>query len=867
MQRFETRVSQLGLVGGVRQQASDLIMVAAPGSLFAPEAHKGTLYILVEADAEVPRSQQACLLAARTVRHAFCQDSTFSVTAAMRRAIAAANKAIYDQNIAQPTGQRATVGITVAVLKDCDLFVAQVQPAQAYVLSEGVLRALPAHPSWDLAHVSAAPFTRGGALGASLFIEPELYRCSLQLGESAILCSSGFAQLLDRPGTDHLLHLQDPDAVTEELLHVAGQYGLGDAHALVIDLRLALGPPVGASPISPTGLSDHGRLAARSLRGWLALLAGEAALILRGRRIPPAADGPTSPDPMHTLPSQPQYSANPPPRPAPINLGETLSARYARTSKERARRQRKPDDVSPDLPPSAYLGEGVYPAPSRRIDLGDGPALASKARPYRTRYEMRPLIDLSWSERLALPFRLVGLAIDDARRSWRVRPRTPPTPVVRGHGLSYRRTSPAFPWLLLLGLVLVVSALIVYGMTLTTQNDEQLALEYFTAAEGRLAAVREAATETDALDALDMARQAIDEVRASPNVTDTNPPLWLRYQELQREYERALAAVQRLTFFDSPTVLSTHALPSGRFSGIIVPPATATVTNPAQLDAMRYLYVLDGDKANARLYRVPRDGGPPQPYLSPNEPVGEAIVGPLRAALWRIDQVVAVDQAPSGFGYYFRNGNAWNSSKLGGSEIWSVRDRLSIKEYDGNLYVWGAVSNEVLKFHSGSYGDTPEYWLDPTSLADVDISSVVDMDVDGSIYLLKPNGNVLIFSQGRPVGEIKPEAISPPISEVTRFFITSDASGGGSIFLLEKVNERIIQIDKVTGRVIQQIKVRPNGDLRLDQLDGISVDSSSARPILYLVNGGQIIRAELPAPPRPFRDPSGSPTPAPTATP
>ncbi|NNJ10047.1 hypothetical protein EKD04_006885 [Chloroflexales bacterium ZM16-3] len=857
MHKFETRASQLGLVGGIRQQASDLIVVAEPGSLFAPEARKGTLYILVETDAAEPHSQQACHLAARTIRRVFYEDSTVSITAALRRAITAANKAVYQQNMAQPTGKRDTVGVTVVALKDSDLFVAQVQPAQAYMMNNGALRALPAHPSWDPAHVSASPFSRDSAIGASLFIEPELYRCTLRPTESAILCSSGFAPLLTRDETGRLLHMQDADAVVERLHDLAGQHDLGDAHALVIELRPALSPTARQEPLSPTGLSERGRLAARSLRGWLASFTGEAALAVRGRRTPPADDAP-SPDPLRTMPEQPQHSANPPSRPAPIDMGEELGERYARSIQ---------NSKPPELPPSAYLGEGSYPSPSRRIDLGDGPALAAKARPYRSRYEKRPFVDLSWRERLALPFNQIWLAIDEARRSQRVRPKTPRTPVVRGHGLSYRRTGPAFPWLLLMGLVLVISVLIMYGLTLTRQNDQQIALEYFTAAEGRLATVREVASEADALDALDLARQAIDEVRASPNVTDTNPTLWLRYQELQREYERALAAVQRLTFFDSPTVLATYPLPAGSFTSVVVPPATSTVTDPIQLDALRYIYALGGDKESAQLYRIPRDGGSPQSYLRPNDQVGETVVGPLRAALWRIDQVVAVDQAPEGFGYYFRNGNQWNYSKLGGSEIWSVRDRLTVKEYDGNLYVWGAVPNEVLKFQSGNYGDTPEYWLDPTGLVDVDISGAVDMSVDGAIYLLKPNGNVLIFSQGRPVSEIKPEAINPPISGVTRFFVTSDSSGGGSIYLIEPLSERIIQMDKVTGKVIQQIKVRPDGDMRLDSLDGIFVDDSGARPILYLVNGGQIIRAELPAPPRPFRDTSATPSPAPTVGP
>lgn len=855
MQKFETHASQLSLVGGIRQQVSDMITVAEPRSPLSSEARKGILYILVEAEVTAPRSQQICLLAAQTVRRAFYENPTFSITAAMRRAIAAANKAIYEQNISQSAGKRATVGITVAVLKGSDLFIAQVQPAQIYVLSEGTLRALPSHPSWDPAHFSVAPFTRSGALGASLFIDPEMYRCALLPNESVILCTSGFSQLLSRDETNSLLHLQDTDAAVERLLCVANEHNVGNAHALVIELRPSL------SPVTPQVTPVPVIQTTRSLRGWLASLTSQMSLAISRQQPSPAKDGPPSPDPLYTLPVQPQYPANPLPRPVPITMGEDLGTRYSRLRQERERRKLKPEDTYPELPPSSYLGENSFATTTRRIDLGDGPALAAKARPYRSRYEMRPLIDLNWSERLALPFRMIGLSIDEARRNRRIRPNTPP-PVVRGQGLSYRRTRPAFPWLLLISLILIVSILFVYGMSLTSQNDQMIALEYFTAAEGRLATVREAANEADALNALELARQAINELQTNSNVTDTNPQFWLRYQELQREYERALAAVQRLTFFDTPTVLSTHTAPNGTFSDIIMPPATAVVTNPILLDAMRYLYVLDGDKTNTRLYRILRDGGTPQIYLSPNEPVGSSVVGPLRASLWRTDQVVAIDQAPSGFGYYFRNGNVWNYSKLGSSEIWSVRDRLIIKEYDSNIYIWGALPNEVLKFRSGSYDNTPEYWLDPASLSGVDINGVVDMAVNGEIYLLKPNGNVLIFSQGRLVSEIKPEAINPPITAASRFFMTDDGSGGGSIFLIEKQNERIIQMDKNTGKVIQQTKTRPDSNLRLNQLDGIAVVSDGAQSTLYLVNGGQIIRADLPAPPRSFRDQGAQPTPA-----
>lgn len=868
MQRVETRTGQLGLVGGIRQERSDLISVVEPASPLSPEARKGRLYLVVEAEAGAPRAAAACQLVSRVVRRAFFDDGTFSVTSALRAAIRAANKALYEQNFNLPAAQRVYVGLTCAVLRDGDLFLAQVQPAQAYVLSEGRLRAMPAHPSWDPAHVSVAPFARAGALGASLFIEPELYRCAMGLGDGAIFCTSAFAGHLGRAAVEGALREGDPGPAVESLQQLAAAHNILDAHALSLVLVPALSAADRAAPFSPSGVGARGRLALRSAGDAIAGLA-ERATRGFGRPRPEAAPAPAPrPDPLRTMPEEPAYSANPIPRPAPLDIGESLGQRY-----EEARRAR-PDKAplrTENLPPSTFIGEDVPAGPpgtTRRIDLAD-PGVLAPARPYKPRYEARPLVDLSWGERLTLPFRRAAMGVEDGWRAARARrsaPPPPPRPIPRGQGLSYRRTKQPFPWALLLGLVLAVAALIFYGLSLTRQNDQQLALEYFGAAEGRLAAVRQAPDESAALAALDLAREAIDEVRASPNVTDTNPTLWLRYQELQREYERALAAVQRLTFFEGPEVIATHPSPTGQFATVVIPPALANVTDTAVLEGLNYIYLTDAGAQNARLYRVPRDGGAPQPYLSPGQAVGTAVVGPVRAAIWRIDQVVAIDEAASGFGYYFRNAGAWNYSKLGASEIWSLRDRLDLEEYGGNLYIWGAQPNEVLRFRSGSYGDTPDYWLDPAAIQGVDLSTVVDMGVDGSIYLLRADGTVLVFSQGQPVGEIVPEAINPPITAVTRFFVTGTAADDGYFFLVDTLNQRIIQMEKLSGKVIQQIKTRADGEAQLDQLASLVVDSSGARPILYLVNAGQLIKAELPAPPRPFREQVEGATPAPAAT-
>lgn len=859
MSRIAIQSAQFGLVPENKQAQRALISEVIPASPLGSEARKGQLYLVVEATDQSKASLAACELVASVIQRTFYRDSSSSITSALRAAIRAANKALYEHNFKHATDNRVLVGLTCAIVRDTDLFLIQVQPAQAYILSEGRIRALPSHAVWDPTSTNALPFAQATALGASLFVEPELYRASIGTGGGALLCSSNFAQLLNRTEVEARLGQDDAMVMLERLEELAHTHELDNPHALVIRFTPEAKPH--NRQVVPSKSTTH------TMQGpQMAGMPGWADKLKRTLRRRPERSNQAVPDKpeaepidqMQRMPEEPTHSRAPIPRAAPINLGDEIGDRYARLREVRA-------DTAPlrleNLPPSTFLGEGTVPVSgSRRIDLSSEETI-SGAGPYRPRYEERPLVDLTWGERLALPFQRMSSSINGYFRERHVR-RTvqPQRPIHRGQGLSYRRKGPPFSWALLLGLLLMITILVIYGMNLSFQNDQQIVLEYFTVADEQLATVRSAEDTNEALVTLEFAREAIDELRSSALITTTNPALWLRYQELQREYERALASVQRITFLDEPVVVAVHPLATGRFADVIVPPVMTNVTDTNLLERLQYIYAVDIDTQNSRLYRIPQEGGRAEPFLSPGQGVGSTVVGPVRAATWRIDQVVAIDEAASGFGYYFRTGSSWNYAKLGASEIWRLRDRLRVSEYGGNLYVWGAVANEVLRFRSGSYSDAPDYWLDVNSLADVDLSTVVDMAVDGSIYLLRADGTVLVFSQGQFVGEVKPEAINPPLTIVRGFVVTGTSPEDGHFFLIDTLNERILQMEKVSGTIIQQIKVRADGSLRLDELNNLTVTNDGIRTKLYLVNANQIIQAELPAAPRSFRE-SGEGTP------
>jgi hypothetical protein len=464
---------------------------------------------------------------------------------------------------------------------------------------------------------------------------------------------------------------------------------------------------------------------------------------------------------------------------------------------------------------------------------------------------------MSIGERLLLPFAHIG-GLFQSRPTRR--PLRPPRPKPVPHRGRYFGQAPpriGFPWLLVV-LMLFVLVLVLYGINISNETTGDRTVAYFDEAEQRIAAVYAAPDSESAAERLEVVGQAIAEVRSSPLVTETNAALWLRYQELRSDYEQAQASVYLINYLQDVELISEHPLPGGRFADLVVPPATTALTDTFAQEAISHIYALDGNIDVAQLYRIPREGGRPEPYLSPNQVVRNTVVGPVRGTAWRINNVIAVDQGNNGFGYYLREGNSWNYIRLGGSEIWAPRGRIDLETYQGNLYVWGAETNEILKFDSGRYGDIPSLWINPAGLAGYDISASIDMAIDGYIYLLQADGHVAVMNLGSFEREIVPGEVSPPLKAVTRFFVTGSPDQGW-IFLLDAFNERIIQMDKTSGEIVQQLRLRPDNALELNQLTDLHVDTSSARPQLYLVNGGQIITAEMPNPPVPFTPASDTP--------
>lgn len=886
MAEHEIQASQFGMVGSIRQTQSDLIKTVEPKATLATEARKGRLYVALETDSNVP-NRDACQMVMETIPKAFYGDISLSVTASLRAAMRAANKAVYHYNLNASNHKRVLIGVTCAVLKGQDLFIAQVVPSQIYILTEEHVRALPTHPSWNPAHTSIAPFLKPASLGSSLHIEPELYRCRLRTNDAFMLCASAFAPLLIPEEVEGLLRAEDPGVAIESLYALSQRSGITDSYALAIKLSAPGSHLARLLPPKVEVFSTKRPLSLHSLNQWVAELTHKTKARLHGQNqqehtgaqsqqkrtktqdsshhIPDAYDRAhtsddtrdfdktsihDATDPLTHIPEQPDIDPRPFPRPMPLDLGESVQERYEREQEQKAAQS------TPPMP-----GEGDYdesPSSSRPpIDLGD--PIDEDMPPYRPQRIFRPWASLLWRERLFLPLHRLKRAIGRPDRKSKLQEVSgfsgPSTYIERA---SYYEEKKSFPWFLFITLTMLIALFAFYGINISQRSAEQHNLDYLERARVYLAEAREASDDTVAVQRLENAWQAIEQVRSSPKLTETNPALWMPFKEVESEYEHTLASVQRLTYLDTPTVLTEHPVPNGRFADVVAPPAsTPQVSDTLALETLSYIYAIDSSKRKVGLYRIPRDGGTAEPFLTPDDVVQNTLVGSIQALAWRIDDVVVVDQSTTTntFGYYFRVNGAWNYIRLGGSDIWVPRERLDMETYEGNLYFFGAERGEILKFTSGNYGDLPALWLEPASLEGIDLSLAVDMAIDGNIYLLQPTGNVLVFNAGHFEREIVPETIVPPINAVTRIFVTGSSSSGW-VFMLDPLEERIIQMEKTTGKIIQQMSVRRTSPVALDQLTDFYVDDSGSRPDIYLLNGNQILRVTIPSLPGPLPEPT-----------
>ena len=174
-----------------------------------------------------------------------------------------------------------------------------------------------------------------------------------------------------------------------------------------------------------------------------------------------------------------------------------------------------------------------------------------------------------------------------------------------------------------------------------------------------------------------------------------------------------------------------------------------------------------------------------------------------------------------------------NSEKLG-----FVRD---MEFYNGNIYFLDTNNSQVWRYRSSGdgYADSPEpYFTEGTK---VNISSVIDSAIDGTVWLLHPNGTVLkYFNGGQEAFAL--DVIDPPIGNAVTMWANEAEGPDGRLYLGDAATDRVLVFDKVGKLLSQLTPVDHAGSLK--DMRSIYVDENTN--YLYIVTDAAVYQTPLP---------------------
>ncbi len=232
-----------------------------------------------------------------------------------------------------------------------------------------------------------------------------------------------------------------------------------------------------------------------------------------------------------------------------------------------------------------------------------------------------------------------------------------------------------------------------------------------------------------------------------------------------------------------------------------------------------FQYVIDAVEKRLIQYRVAKRGST---VLRDGEQVGQVAVKDIIGIVSRDLSLLVVDSDFNIFSIV--PDRPAQLLRVSGTDEWKLP--VAIDNFNNNLYVLDPAANRIHKYQptANGYEVEPIDYFDPSE--DVDVTSAIDMAIDGDVFILLSDGTIQRYRAGKPV-RFQIRGLDRPISNATRIFTDVDADG---LYVVDDGNKRIVELDKRDGnegQFIRQFLYRGAddffGDIRsiwISELDG-----------------------------------------------
>jgi hypothetical protein len=222
------------------------------------------------------------------------------------------------------------------------------------------------------------------------------------------------------------------------------------------------------------------------------------------------------------------------------------------------------------------------------------------------------------------------------------------------------------------------------------------------------------------------------------------------------------------------------------------------------------------------------------------DPVESRTVGEMFDLVWLdAGRLVALDR--TGAYYQFDPARAaWTSRVVNDPSAWARAAMAAT--YINNLYLVDASHNQIWRYVAPS---TEGVWSSPTTyfapgVTPPDLATAVDLAIDGDVWIIRSDGSVSRYNQGRP-NDLSLAGLDTPISKPAAL-VTSERMSG--VYIADAGNQRIVQFDKGTGRFARQFKPRGQDRDAFKAIQVLTVDEANRR--FFFISEGKVYIATIP---------------------